>query len=253
VEAGKIDLNTTLVQLGIDDIGGLSDLEKKATIKDLLTARSGVYHPASNPGDAARLAPPRGSVQPGTRWLYNNWDFNVAGYILEQLTGKSIYYLVDSLLAGPLRMQDWDLSAQRKGGDLTKSKYPAYHMWFSTRDMARIGYLMLRNGKWENRQLVAAGWVKTITTVVTSHREAVESKTAFNHFAYGYLWWLWDEAGNSGAYEGAYTAMGAGGQFITVLPKLDLVIAFKTNNTGANQTSTARYLLFLNKLLSCRN
>lgn len=252
VEAGKIDLNRTLAQLGIDDIGGLSDLEKKASIKDLLTARSGVYHPASNPGDAAGKAPTRGTVQPGTRWLYNNWDFNAAGYILEQETGKNIYDLVDSLLAGPLHMQDWDLSAQHKGGDLTKSKYPAYHMWFSTRDMARIGYLMLRNGKWENRQLIPAAWIKTITTIVTSRREAVETKTGYNHFAYGYLWWLWDEPYNNGVYQSAYTAAGAGGQFITVLPKLDLVIAFKTNNKE-HETNLARYLMFLHKLVACQD
>lgn len=89
VENGKIKLHTTLEQLGLDDIGGLLPVERKATIKDLLTARSGVYHPASNEGDASAMAPKRGSVQPGSFWLYNNWDFNIAGYILEQQSGKT--------------------------------------------------------------------------------------------------------------------------------------------------------------------
>ncbi len=128
---------------------GLLPVETKATIKDLLTARSGVYHPASNEGDATSMAPKRGSVKPGSFWLYNNWDFNMAGYILEQQTGKSIYALIDSILAEPLHMQDWKIAAQRKTGDSTRSKYLAYHMWFSTRDMARLGYLMLRKGKWK--------------------------------------------------------------------------------------------------------
>ena len=146
VKNGKVDLSKTIEQLGLDDIGGLLPMEKKATIKDLLTARSGVYHPASNPGDATDMAPKRGIVQPGSFWLYNNWDFNIAGYILEKETNKNIYELVDSILAKPLHMQDWKKEAQRKSGDMTRSNYPAYHMWFSTGDMARIGYLMLRKG-----------------------------------------------------------------------------------------------------------
>ena len=51
VEDGTIDLSLTLEDLGIDDIGGLLEIEKKATIDNLITARSGVYHPASNGGD----------------------------------------------------------------------------------------------------------------------------------------------------------------------------------------------------------
>lgn len=42
------------------------------------------------------------------------------------------------------------------------------------------------------------------------------------YFAYGYLWWVWDSANNKGVYEGAYTAQGNFGQYITVLPALDL-------------------------------
>ena len=37
--------------MGIDEIGGLTEEEKQATVRDLLTARSGIYHPASNDGD----------------------------------------------------------------------------------------------------------------------------------------------------------------------------------------------------------
>src|SRR5436190_625914 len=212
VENGKIDLNKTIGQMGLDDIGGLLPIEKQASIKDLLTARSGVYHAASNSGDATDMAPKRGSIKPGSFWLYNNWDFNIAGYILEKETGKSIYDLIDSILAGPLQMQDWRKDVQRKSGDNTKSKYPAYHMWFSTRDMARIGYLMLRNGKWKQRQIIPANWIKTSTSIVTSNQEAVQNKTAYFNFGYGYLWWIWDKPVNTGYYEGAYSAMGAYGQ-----------------------------------------
>lgn len=252
VENGKIKLNTTIEQLRLNDVGGLLPVETKATIKDLLNARSGVYHPASNEGDASAMAPKRGSVQPGSFWLYNNWDFNIAGYILEQQTGKSIYELIDSMLAKPLHMQDWRMDAQRKTGDTTKSKYLAYHMWFSTRDMARLGYLMLRKGKWKNQQVLPANWVTTTTVPVTTYKEAEQNKTAYFHFGYGYLWWVWDAPFDNDVYEGAYTASGAFGQFITVIPKLDLVIAHKTKYEYERQVPTELYLKIIDKLVAAR-
>ena len=248
----KIDLATAVEQLHMDDVGGLLPVEKKATIKDLLTARSGVYHPASNEGDASAMAPKRGSIQPGNFWLYNNWDFNAAGYILEQQTGRTIYQLIDSILAKPLQMQDWNIKEQRKTGDTTRSKYLAYHMWFSTRDMARIGYLMLRNGQWKDQQVIPADWVKLTTAIVTPYKEAVEAKTAYFHFGYGYLWWIWDTPYNNDLYEGAYSATGAFGQFITILPKLDLVVAFKTKYDYGRQTPTDLYLRILDKLIAAK-
>jgi CubicO group peptidase (beta-lactamase class C family) len=250
VKSGRIDLGKTIGQLGLDDLGGLLPIEKEATIKNLLTARSGVYHNASNEGDASAMAPKRGSVKPGSFWLYNNWDFNIAGYILEKETGKNIYDLIDSVLAKPLHMQDWSRKAQYKTGDTTRSKYLAYHMWFSTRDMARIGYLMLRNGRWKQQQIIPPDWVKTSTAVFTTNKEAVQHKTAHFDFGYGYLWWVWDKPYKSKYYEGAYTATGAFGQFITIIPKLDLVIAHKTKYEYGRQTSTAVYLRMLDKLIS---
>jgi hypothetical protein len=91
VEQGKVNLDRTLAELGMDDVQGLTPLEKQATIRNLFTARSGIYHPASNSGDDTQFAPPRGSQQPGTFMLYNNWDFNAAGAAFEKETGRNIY------------------------------------------------------------------------------------------------------------------------------------------------------------------
>ena len=74
----SIDLDITLEDLDLDDVQGLLEIEKQATIEDLITARSGIYHPASNPGDNTDQAPERGSQVPGEYFLYNNWDFNAA-------------------------------------------------------------------------------------------------------------------------------------------------------------------------------
>ncbi len=252
IGTGAVKLSTTLEELDIEDIGGLLPVEKKATVKDLLTARSGVFHSASNGGDASDMAPARGTKKPGKFWLYNNWDFNAAGYILEKQTGKSVYELTDFLLANPLQMQDWKMSSQRKEGDTKKSKYLAYSMSLSTRDMARLGYLMLKKGRWKDRQILTESWVSTITSVVTPNAEAQENKLAYMNFGYGYLWWIWDKPFDKLAYKGAYTASGVLGQFITVLPELDLVIAHKTKIDYQRGVSTDLYLRMLDKLLAAK-
>lgn len=251
VEVGQIDLNSTLEDLQLDDVGGLLPIERKATIENLLTSRSGVYHSASNPGDQRSLAPERGSVSPGSVWLYNNWDFNAAGFILEKLTNRNIYYLVDSLLALPMGMQDWDRNSQQKSGN-GSSLYPAYHMWFSTHDMARIGYLMLREGNWNGKQIISKEWIIKITTPVTSYKETLVNGTNIVQFGYGYMWWCWDSPHNSGPYLGWYTAMGAYGQYITVFPKFDLVVVHK-NNSMKTETSIETYIKLLVKVLSAND
>jgi CubicO group peptidase (beta-lactamase class C family) len=251
VENGRVDLNSTLEDLQLDDVGGLLPIEKKATVANLLTSRSGVYHPASNPGDQHLLAPMRGSVEPGTVWLYNNWDFNAAGFILERLTHKSVYDLVDSMLARPLKMRDWNRSIQEKSGN-GSSLYPAYHMWFSTDDMARIGYLVLREGNWKGEQIISKEWIKKIVTPVTSYEEAFANKRNMAYFGYGYMWWSWDSPDNAWPYNAWYTAMGAFGQYITVLPEIDLVVVHK-NNSITTDTQVDTYLKILRKVTSAKN
>ncbi len=228
VQDGTIRLNTTLEDLGISDIGGLLDVEKKATIDHLITARSGIYHPASNSGDSTADAPPRGSQQPGEYFLYNNWDFNLAGFIFEKLTHQVIYDALEHDLAIPLNMQDFSRLGQKKSGNLTRSLYPAYHIWLSTRDMARIGYLMLRDGVWDGHQVVHASWVKRIRRVKTPVEEMNPASYKEGAFGYGYMWWVWDGPKAGSHFKGAYTASGAYGQYITVLPVLDMVVAHKT-------------------------
>ncbi|HSA56891.1 MAG TPA: serine hydrolase [Gemmatimonadaceae bacterium] len=249
VAQGKIDLGRTLARLGIDDVGGLTDAEKQATIRDLLMARSGVYHPASNAGDDLASAPPRGSQRPGTYYLYSNWDFNALGTAFELETGRDIYDALDTDLARPLRMQDFRRSDQRKSGDTTRSRHLAYHMNLSTRDMARLGYLMLREGNWAGRQLIPREWIRLSTRAVTPVGAMNPPHRRTGPFGYGYLWWVWDGPHAAGAYQGAYTGLGAVGQHITVLPKLDLVVAHKTRPGGGRSVTHPQYLEVLEMLV----
>jgi CubicO group peptidase (beta-lactamase class C family) len=252
VENGTIDLDRTLESLDIDDIGGLMPMEKQATIRHVITARSGVYHPASYSGDDLAEAPPRGSQKPGTYMLYSNWDFNVAGFIFEKLTGRDIYDELQAQLAVPLQFEDWDRSVQHKEGDLTISKYPAYPIWLSTRDMARIGYLMLREGNWNGRQVISKDWAREIVRVVTPVDEMNPPRRRDGYFGYGYMWWVWDGPKAVGPFKGAYTAVGAVGQWITVLPQLELVIAHKTHNIYGRRTATESWERILEYLVEAR-
>jgi len=265
VENGTIKLDKTLRELEFTDVGGLQSRELEATVEHLITARSGIYHLASNPGDSTDSAPPRNSQRPGSYYLYNNWDFNAAGAVFEKLTGRDIYDALESDLAKPIGMQDFNRTRQRKSGDATRSQHMAYHIWLSTRDMARIGLLMLREGRWGEQQVVARDWTRRISSLVTPINEMnppnMRSLGTGMRWGYGYMWWVWDAPHSPGPFEGAYTGIGAGGQYITVLPKLDLVIAHKTDmdqppsqgQSGRNRNvSQAEYDSILRMLIVAR-
>lgn len=249
VKNGTIDLNKTLGELGISDHGGLLPIEQKAKVVHLLQARSGVYHQASNSGSALdnpKRVPERGSIKPGTKFLYNNWDFNAAGAVFDKLTGKSVFEAMDEDLAKPLGLQDWDLSRHRYSGNMSRSMHPAYHFHLSTRDMARLGYLMLRKGEWEDKQIIAKDWHRKMIATSTKPEEASKK----GRFGYGYCWWLYND--KEPALKGAYAAHGAMGQYITIIPELDMVIAHKTDAIYGRKTKSSRYQRFVRKVIATR-
>ncbi len=256
VKSGQINLNKTLIELNIEDHSPLLKIEQSATIKDVISARSGVFLPGSNGGDFRRLAPERGSVKPGSYWLYNNWDFNVAGYLFEQETNQNIYDEIEVQLVTPLQMQDWNRALQLKNGNLEVSKFPAYHMWFSTRDMARIGLLMLRNGKWREKQVVPEAWVKEMITQRTSYQEAQKNAPILKEdgldLGYGYLWWLIENTEDN-RLKNAYSAQGALGQNITIYPEIDVVLAFKTKSDYRRRNSIQTQMTLIRKAVEIYN
>jgi CubicO group peptidase (beta-lactamase class C family) len=236
VASGKIHLDATLKELGMSDVGGLLPIEERAKIIDLITARSGVYHPVEQADDPK--APKRGSKEPGTYWFYNLWDFDAADAAFERMTGKDIYDALRDDLAIPIGMQDFKRDRQERVV-VPRSQYPVKHMVLSTRDMARLGLLMLRHGQWRDRQVIPAEWVRRSTSVRTPKSEIPDSG-----LGYGYLWWVWEDT--TGPYHGAFTATGSFGQFITVLPDLDMVVAHKTLRSG--NVGAGRYLRLLDLL-----
>ena len=169
------------------------------------------------------LRPARGSHAPGTFWYYNNWDFNALGTIFDQLSGeKDIYTAFDKRIADPIGMQDYD------PGELSYSyepysRHPYYGFRMSTRDAARFGLLFLRNGRWEEQQVVPADWVRESTT---SH-SAIAPQSG-----YGYLWWTGEGAGgfpNVDEGPGSYYASGYNGHNIIVMPSRNLVVVHRVD------------------------
>ena len=235
VDDGTIDLESTLEELGIDDRLGLTKAERQARVVDLLGSRSGVYHPANLVSlENSRSWPKRGSHAPGTHWFYNNWDFNVVGTIFEQQTAIGIFEAFDRLIAKPIGMQDYETSdgmyEPRSGFDGAQgrsvSDHPAYAFRMTARDMARFGYLLLRNGRWNGRQILPRDWIEKTTKT---------DRAIGEYGGYEFLWWISIDGRlypNVNVGNGAYAAHGAGGHRITVMPEHDLVVVHRVNTNG---------------------
>lgn len=231
VESGAIDLGKTLGELGIDDKERLGPREKAAKVLDLLMARSGVYHPTGFETEYMKnLKPARHSQGPGTWWCYNNWDFNALGTIFEQLSGRGIFEEFRDRLAAPIGMQDFRYDNERKDGEYVSfdnSVHRAYPFRLSARDLARFGLLYLRGGRWKNAQVIPEKWVRMS---VRSYSHAGERG------GYGYMWWVAQgdvHFPQVSVPPGTYTARGAGGHYVAVVPSMDLVVVHRADtDTG---------------------
>lgn len=247
---GQVHLDDTLARLGIDDIPpALTEAEKQATVRDLLEARSGVYHDANYETPSMRLLrPARGSHPHGTYWYYNNWDFNALGAIYEHATGTPIFTAFAQRIAAPIGMQDFNAAKCRYSGG-ADSRYPAYLFYASARDLARFGLLMLRMGRWQDRQIIPADWVQESTRPYSmTNRDT----------GYAYLWWTLAPGGTSRvkAPPGTYWAEGNGGQVVFVVPAYDLVIVhlarFESDAPGRNGMGVSSVLKLMEVIQAAR-
>lgn len=235
---GRINPDATLADLGIDDRGGLSEAEKQATLRMLMQARSGVYHPALYETEAmARQRPQRHSHAPGTHFYYNNWDFNALGTIYRQATGESVFEGFARRIAAPVGMEDFDLERDTQSVTGDPSVHPAYVFHSSARDLARFGLLFLHDGVWDGRRLLPEGWVAEST------RAHSDSGARLRHNGgYGYMWWVAVDGrhfeGVADIPAGTYTARGARGHLMAVVPSHDLVFVHRTNTFDRSKRVT---------------
>lgn len=244
VSEGRINLDDSLDRLHIDDNRpSLTAEEKRATVRDLLESRSGIYHAAAYETKGMKLAtPPRGSHPPGTFWYYNNWDFNALGFIYEQATGERMFDAFYQKIAQPIGMQDFH---QRDGKYVTgrDSRFPAYLFDMSARDFARFGLLYLHNGQWNGIQVVPHDWVAESTHPYSDTESG----------GYGYLWWTGDSASGERAEirfpRGSFWAEGHLGQYAVVVPALDLVIVNRVDSKLTKRIVGKREMAHLVRLV----
>lgn len=161
---------------------------------------------------------------PGTHFNYSTIETGVLGWVLERATGQNIsQYMADNLWkpAGMESYGFWILDgAPQTGREFNGAGFNAV-----ARDYARLGLLMLHNGKSPNRQIVPETWVKE----ATSPRETTAVSPQFP-LGYRYQWWTLPGTD-------AYLALGLQGQFIFVDPATDTVAVklsyFPPGNTEA--------------------
>ncbi len=253
VDQGALSLDATLADLGIDDSDPpLDQAERQATVEHLMLSRSGIFHSANYEVGgwkrirqelAARRAAGE-SFAPGDYWVYNNWDFNALGTIVEQAAGEPIGSFFERVVAGPIGMQDFrpenveysgrDNPAERFLGN--RSDHPAYVFDISTRDLARFGLLYLGCGHWDGEALLSESWVARSFDGVDTRlgRSEEEQETGFGD--YGLLWQV-DRPGNRRLRdlpfrEPVYLGSGHRGHFLLVAPALDLVIVHQVATVG---------------------
>lgn len=100
-------------------------------------------------------------------------------------------------------------------------------MWINSWDMARFGYLWLRGGAWDGKQILPPSYVKDALTPSAHGPD------------YGYLWWLNTKGKNlPGLPTTAYAALGAGSNTILVSPEHDLVIVWRWHAGNAAEFAT---------------
>ena len=208
-----------------DGIANLDDRKRRLTVEDLLTMRSGTdYHERGSDSPHSRLNRlARGwdrfyldrpmVSEPGTRFQYDSGGVILLSSLLERRTGLHADRFAERHLFAPLEITRSDWFRNRDG-----HPHAGGGLSLRPRDMAKLGLLYLRKGRWGDRQVVPSSWVERST------RPHVDLDREPHNIGYGYLWWIHEpDPGGSGGEE-IYAAQGFRGQYIFVVPEHDLVV-----------------------------
>ena len=153
---------------------------------------------------------------PGTVFNYSSGTSNiVSGIVRRTLGGEDAYRtFLHERLFEPIGMRTADPRFDEAGTWIASS-----YVWATARDMARFGYLYLRDGVWEGERLLPEGWV--------DHARRARSVDTEGDRLYGAHWWV------VGDDLGTFWANGYEGQSIIVCPGLDLVVVRLGKSTKA--------------------
>ena len=215
--------------------GPKADVRKRAiTIEDLLTMRSGLQSTSNRyygawvqSGNWVQYALDRPLLaEPGTDMDYSTGSSHLLSAILTKATGKSTWQYAQEVLAKPLgfSLAQWPRDPQGIyfGGN---------DMLMTPRQMVAFGELYLKKGNVSGRQVVPASWVDASFVPRTRSRWSDQT--------YGYGWWARELAGQDVRF-----AWGFGGQYIFVVPALDLVVVTTSSSTVDESRRSHRRTVF---------
>lgn len=224
----------------------LSDPRKaRITVKQLLNHTSGICPEATgarndgtweyilgHSGDerTAKLA-----FDPGTGCGYSTHALAHAALVCETVTGKPYDQFAIEALFKPLGIEHWWFQYYDGGNEY--GRHPSHGLGMPARDLARIAYCMLHEGRWRNRQVIPQ-WFVDQTAAPTHDVTSPEMRWGLNPQVFSHGWELpakhWPKSGRngSGILEDAREKPGSGGQLIAFVPGLDLVITRQTGSSG---------------------
>ncbi len=230
VDQGKLKLDDPLLSFFPTYTIANPDTRKDhITVKDLLSMTSGLEciglprestvqeMEASSDWVQFMLDKPMVS-EPGRTFVYCGGSTHLLSAILQKATGMTALEYARQYLFEPLGIKQviWPTDPQGVNqGSGNIRLLPA--------DMARLGFLFLHEGRWDNQQVVSSEWV----------RNAVKAQNEAG--SYGYGWWV-----NVGKAGSEFNADGAGGQHIAVVPGLNLILV--TTGGGFNVDDVVPFL-----------
>ena len=224
----------------------LSDPRKaQITVKQLLNHTSGICPEATgapNDGSWEYILGHTGddrtanlAFEPGTGCGYSSHALAHAALVCETVTGKPYDQFAIEALFKPLGIEQWWF--QYYDGGEKVGRHPSHGLGMPARDLARVAYCMLQDGRWKDQQVIPK-WFVDETAAPTHDVKTPELRWKLNPQVFSHGWELparhWPKSGRSG--EGipadARSKPGSGGQLIAFVPSLDLVVTRQTGSSG---------------------
>lgn len=165
---------------------------------------------------------------PGAASMYCSGGVITLSNIISKATGQTYTDFARSALLEPLGITKHQWNFREKN----RTDRPD-QIYLRTRDMAKFGMLFLNKGRWGNNQLISERWVET----------SFQPKAKLNGKNYGFLWWIHTGTINN-VPTNVYTASGNGGQFIYIIPNLNMVVAMTGGNVDSPYTSQGFSILY---------
>ena len=158
---------------------------------------------------------------PGAQFIYNTGASHLLSVVLTEATGMPTLEFAREYLFDPLGFSDSSWLQENRGYDTG-----GMGLRITARDMMKIGQMFLDGGRHEGTQLVPQPWIaQSVSPLITTDFAVPYGRD------YGYLWWVC-----TGGGEDFFLANGYGGQFILVVPALDLVIVTQNSWRGLGWT-----------------